>query len=284
VATSAASSVSSGIDGWKAAVVCLALTAMVAGSEPRPELHVATLNLAHGRGLALDQFRVPPEEFAGNIDAVARVIRQEKPDVLALQEADAPSAWSGGFDHVGRLAAATEYPHVYHGLHFQIDVLNMAVRYGTALLAKDPLLAPVSVRFEAPPLHTKGFVVAEIEFDGRMVMVTSVHLDSGSSEVRRAQAQVLIRLLDQRGPALILMGDFNSRWENEADAVRILAVALGLQAFQPESTDLATFPSRMPKKRIDWILISSELEFVDYQVCAACVSDHLGVAARVRWR
>lgn len=280
----AASSVLSRLSAWTAMVVSLIFAAMVAGSEPRPELHVATLNLAHGRGLALDQFRVPPEDFAGNIDAVAGVIRRERPDVLALQEADGPSAWSGGFDHVRRLAAATEYPHVYHGLHFQVDVLNMAVRYGTALMASDPLITPASVRFEAPPLHTKGFVVAEIEFDGRMVMVTSVHLDSGSSDVRRAQSQVVINLLHERGTPLILMGDFNSRWANEDDAVRILAVALGLQAFQPENTDLATFPSRMPKKRIDWILISAELEFLDYRVFAATVSDHLGVTARLRWR
>ena len=82
------------------------------GAQPaeRPTLHVATLNIAHGRGLEAEQLGHTKEFFEGNIDAVAAVIKRENPDVIALQEADAPSVWSGLFDHVARLREGLAAP------------------------------------------------------------------------------------------------------------------------------------------------------------------------------
>jgi hypothetical protein len=58
-----------------------------------PSLRLATLNLAHGRALSVSQFRVPPDRVRANIDACADAIVRDDPDVIALQEADVPSAW-----------------------------------------------------------------------------------------------------------------------------------------------------------------------------------------------
>ena len=247
-------------------------------------LQVATLNLAHGRGLVADQFGVSPEAFAKNIDAAAAVVKREKPDVLAVQEADSPSVWSGSFDHVQRLAKAAEYPHVYHGLHFEAGILRLRIQYGTALLARRLLSSPGSHRFAAPPLHTKGFVVADVEFTGRPLLVASIHLASDSTATRRRQVEELISVLGEVNKPVVLMGDLNSRWSNESDAVRVVAARLNLQAFEPEHVELATFRANAPRARIDWILISEELEFVEYRVWPDQVSDHHGVAAVVRWR
>src|SRR5262249_24095113 len=64
-------------------------------------LRVMTLNLAHGRGLAPLQSRVLPARFfTDNLDVIAALIRRERPDLVALQEAELGSKWAGDFNHV----------------------------------------------------------------------------------------------------------------------------------------------------------------------------------------
>jgi endonuclease/exonuclease/phosphatase family metal-dependent hydrolase len=59
-----------------------------------------------------------------------------------------------------------------------------------------------------------------------------------------------------------------------------VATEFGLRAFTPEGSDFATYKET---KRLDWILISEELEFVDYDVLPDLVSDHRGLVARIGW-
>jgi endonuclease/exonuclease/phosphatase family metal-dependent hydrolase len=75
------------------------------------------------------------------------------------------------------------------------------------------------------------------------------------------------------------MGDFNEQWRSEDSVVRRLVEEAGMKAYQPESDDLPTYKS----KRLDWILVSRELEFVRYQVLGEEVSDHRMVTAELRW-
>lgn len=267
------------------------------GGAPTP-LRVATLNVAHGRGLALSQFTLTAEEFRANVAALTAVIRQKRPDVLALQEADGRSAWSGLFDHVDYIAEHADYRFVHHGIHFEAGIGDLSIRYGTALLSRFPLRSTASHRSVVRQFHTKGFVTAEFDFHGRPVVVVSLHLDSSSADVRRKEAGNIVDVLSQLKKPLIVMGDFNSRWTSETDAVRTITKRLQLRAFQPESGEgearpttnpppppsLMTFRSTGPVSRIDWILISHDLEFVEYGVWVDKISDHRGVEATIKWR
>lgn len=253
-------------------------------SLPVPTLRVMTFNVAHGGGAVGAQAGLSAEAYQSNIDAVAAVVRREQPDVLAIQEVDAPSLWTGSFDHARRLADKAELSEVFHGVHFDVGLGKFRIAYGTALLSRRPLLATASYRSNVAQLHTKGFVTAEVVFDGRPVVVTSIHLDSGSSEVRRREVEQIIDVLRKADRPIILMGDLNSRWGREGDAVAILAARLNLDAYHPEQTDLDTFSTANPHARIDWILISRSLEFTAYRVVPDAVSDHLAVVAEVRRR
>lgn len=254
------------------------------GFEPNaPNLRLATLNLAHGRALSASQFTLPPDRFRANIDACADAIARDDPVVIALQEADAASAWSGSFHHVERIADRAALPHVHHGIHFDLGIGPFRVAYGTALLSQQELKSPTSVRFHFGQLHTKGFVSARIELAGRPLRVVSVHLTSGSPDTRRREVDVMVEALAKVDAPIVLMGDLNSRWENDNDAVRLLAERLGLRAFEPDSPERRTFRAGRPEKRIDWILIAPEFEFVNYRTWTDLVSDHLGVSATIRW-
>jgi endonuclease/exonuclease/phosphatase family metal-dependent hydrolase len=75
------------------------------------------------------------------------------------------------------------------------------------------------------------------------------------------------------------MGDFNTDWQEQHSALRMIVGELGLKAYRPEEPGLETFPPL--GKRLDWILVSPPLEFTSYTVLPDKVSDHLGVIAQV---
>ena len=76
------------------------------GAGPAPALRLLTLNVAHGRKLATHQALLSPMTVRRNLEEIASLLRESRADVVALQEADGPSAWSGNFDHVETLTAA----------------------------------------------------------------------------------------------------------------------------------------------------------------------------------
>jgi endonuclease/exonuclease/phosphatase family metal-dependent hydrolase len=248
----------------------------------RNSLKVMTLNVAHGRGDGPNQVLQKGKSIRENLDEIADVLRREGPDIAAVQEADGPSVWSGNVDEVGYLAEKAGFAYSVHGEH----VKGMKICYGTGLLSMPALRGPLAITFDAsPPTLSKGFVVATVDWPGEpniKVDVVSVHLDFLRKSVREWQVEDMVDKLSYRGRPMIMMGDFNSEWKSKKSAVKAVAEGLNLKAYQPASLEMDTFP--LLKRRMDWILISDELEFVTYKVLPDVISDHYGVVCEVRMK
>ena len=72
---------------------------------------------------------------------------------------------------------------------------------------------------------------------------------------------------------LIIMGDFNTQWSSNMND---LCKALALKAYQPNLKEITFSKTR---KRLDWILISEEIEFIQYKTHQNNLSDHYAVSA-----
>ena len=240
-------------------------------------LKILTLNIAHGRKDGPNQIFQGTERIKSNLDDIVSLLQRESPDLVAIQEADSHSAWNGNFNHVAYLAEKSGYSYSVLGIH--ID--GMMLSYGTALLSKYPLIKPVSVTFRpSPPTFPKGFVSACINItEESEIEIISVHFDFLSNIVREKQAQDMIDMLSASRKPLIIMGDFNCEWEKDSP-LQMLAVKLNLSAYRADADNIITFPSL--EKRLDWILISHEFEFITYKVIPDIVSDHLGVISEIR--
>jgi endonuclease/exonuclease/phosphatase family metal-dependent hydrolase len=243
-------------------------------------LRLMTLNLAHGRKLAFHQSMLRRSRVARNLSRVSEILRRERPDLVTLQEADGPSVWSGSFDHVDSLARAAGYAFAVRGTHMQLR-WPFALDYGTAIVSRWPFAKSQSVRFAQARYDTKGFVRASLQAPslGGVVDVVSVHLDFLRAKTRWRQVDILRRALDERAHPLILAGDFNCEWQ-DATCIEWLSTTLGLTAHEPEAGE-PTFPSKRPRSRIDWILVSKELAFDSYRTINDPISDHLGVVAEI---
>jgi endonuclease/exonuclease/phosphatase family metal-dependent hydrolase len=243
------------------------------------QLRVASLNIAHGRGSALNQMLIGQRRIEENLDAVGELMTRIGAQVVALQELDADSLWSGGFDHAGRLLEASHYFCAALGLHAR----TWLYQFGTGLLSEVALNEPRARHFEpTPPTTTKGLVGATLQWrDGhntRPVRLVSVHLDFSRRGARERQLIDIIEAIGESPEPVVLMGDFNEEWREDS-VVRRLVEEAGMVAFAPQSEALATYKD----KRLDWILISGELEFVSYRVVADEVSDHRFVVADIQW-
>ena len=245
---------------------------------PSYELSVMTLNLAHGRGTGLHQSLQNGRKARRNLDEVAALLLREQPDLVALQEADGPSSWSGRFDHVTYVGAAGGLAWSARSGHANGNLLD----YGTALLGSLPLEDARAHTF-MPGIATtpKGFTVVtatwpgtDLDFD-----VISVHLEALRTEIRKRQVGELVRAFADSPRPIILMGDFNATWDGRDEVMATITEALDLRAWQPEDSD-GTY--RNTNLRIDWILVSEDFEFVEHRTLDDAVSDHRPVMARLR--
>jgi len=252
-------------------------------ADPVSVLRVATLNLAHGRKDSFNQIFVGEDSHKKNLDDIADVLIKYKPHVVALQEADAPSHWSGRFDHVAYLAWGAQYPWRVHESNAQSWLFS----YGTAVLSGLPLVESIKHTFEpSPPTLDKGFVLAQIEWPcadenkSRKVDVISVHLDFSRESVREMQINEMLGILSARKNPTIILGDFNSEWLADVSGIKALVKKSRFVTYEPEGNNHNSYKN----KRLDWILISKDLEFVSYQVLSDTLSDHKMVVSDIRFK
>ncbi len=245
-------------------------------------LRVMSLNLAHGRKNSSHQILLDKQQIQKNLTDISTVLKRVQPDIVALQEADDSSFWSGRFNHVQFLAQKSGYGYI-QGIH----VDNLDLQYGTGILSLYPITAPLAVTFSpSPPSTPKGFSLATIQWQlnatqSIMVDVVSLHLDFLNPWVRQRQVKVLINTLKDRHKPIIIMGDFNCDWLQSNSALRTVVDNLKLKVYQPESKKLATF--RLTQKRLDWIAISEVFSFHSYKILPDVISDHVSTVAELTY-
>jgi len=238
---------------------------------------VVSLNAAHSRSMGLHQMLQSSDDARVNLDAIVAVLERENPDIVALQEVDGPSIWSGKFDHVEYLARQAGFTSTVRGTHMKSPGFD----YGTALMARHGLADAVSIGFGgALSVPRKGFVISSMQWPGRLdssVDVVSVHLDPLRAKVRARQVNELIAVIEQRGRPVIVMGDFNDDWYDNDAAVRLLGETLGLKPHGVRCEECHTH--RRMKDFVDWILVSQEIHIDEFEILSDDISDHYAVAA-----
>jgi len=246
-------------------------------------LSVATLNVAHGRKDGMNQMLQKTETIRANLMDVAQVLDRIDAHVVALQEADDESAWSGKFNHVELLAELAHYPCTFHGSHAR----NRLYDFGTALLSKHPFFGTFSYTFKpSKPTTTKGFVIGALNWnpagalqEPMRVKLVSVHLDFSRRSVRRAQIDEMVGIISKIDGPMVLMGDFNTDWLTEDSSLKYLAEQLDFSVYEPHAEGLSTYGDK--GARLDWVLLSPGLQFRKYAVVPDVISDHYAVAAEI---
>ncbi|MCF6456612.1 endonuclease/exonuclease/phosphatase family protein [Pseudoalteromonas sp. MMG024] len=251
----------------------------------RPDSHiqkntvtVMSANIAHGRGTNFSQLTSSIEQIKTNLNAIATKVNQINPDIVAFQEIDKASWWSGQFSHVDYLLKRTNFQNYVATSHVNAWWGN----YGTALFSKLALINCDGVTF-APswPTTNKGFSYARVTLHKQTqhIIVVSLHLDFSRSSVRNKQIKELLTKLKDLNAPIIIMGDFNTDWRWQNSIVKTLSDNYGLRIYNAHSNKLNTFGA----KRLDWIMVSKHFTFKSYYNVKDALSDHVFVVAELEF-
>jgi endonuclease/exonuclease/phosphatase family metal-dependent hydrolase len=224
-----------------------------------PSLRVMTFNIQSGRH---------------GLDAVARLIQEAQPDVVALQEVDRFTDRAGNVDQVEGLVRRTGLTHS----HFFRTTSLHGGDYGLAVLSRYPLSG---LSFRGLPTNgaePRGVGRAVVESPQGAVSLYVTHLSNlpFRGRLREQQVRALLTFMGEgSGPAL-LCGDFNDGNGSAAvDAVRRVLEDAFARAGRGRDT---TYPmGLLPESRLDYVFTTKELRAADAWVVREAASDHFPV-------
>ncbi len=195
-------------------------------------------------------------------------ICEQQPDIVGLVEVDAGSYRTGRHNN--------QAEHIATALgHYHVD----AVKYGVNSLARNvPVLRKQSNAFlSSDVIKDKRFHYVEhgvkrlvMELELEQLTVFLVHL-SIKYRHRHYQLGDLYELVKTVKKPLIVAGDFNFLW-GDAEIDLFLA-ATGLLSANAEGRP--SYPSRSPKRQLDFILHSPEIRVTNFAMPQVNFSDHL---------
>ena len=212
-----------------------------------------------GAGYVLGNQSVLPE--------LTTFIKSVDPDIVGLIEVDTGSIRSRKINQAEKIAADlgmnTSYETKYGTKSFN-KILPIVRKQGNAFMA-------------APRVHGEKFHYFDtgikrliIELEMREFAVFLVHL-SLKYRHRHLQLRHLYDLIEETEKPVIVAGDFNTFWgENE---IYLFKRAAGLKSANTDC--IPTYPSRSPRKELDFILFQDGIKVNNFEVLQVRFSDHL---------
>ena len=212
-----------------------------------------------GAGYVLGNKDVLPE--------ITKFVKSVDPDIVGLIEVDTGSIRSRKVNQAEKIASDlgmnTSYETKYGTKSFN-KMLPIVRKQGNAFMA-------------APRVHGEKFHYFDtgikrliIELEMRDFAVFLVHL-SLKYRHRHLQLRHLYDLIAATEKPVIVAGDFNTFWgENE---IYLFKRAAGLTSANADG--IPTYPSRSPRKELDFILYQEGIEVTGFEVPQVKLSDHL---------
>ena len=248
-----------------------------------------TYNIAHGRGLLPVQGVSRKRRVESKLLKIARLVKNCSPDILAIQEIDQNSFWSGRMDQVEFLQNACGFPYAIFGINaHRASRLNL--NYGNAIFSKHPIIETEHMTFgRKRNLGQKGFVFAEINFHGRHLPIINMHLHYRSRQQRFRQLGIFLQYLNAKfqdehtswSIPPVICGDFNTSNRKEDATAALLAYLSKTNHYHLYPQKGHTYPSWLPTRRLDFIFLPSALQKIRSRIVRSYLSDHRPVLIEV---
>lgn len=252
---------------------CSEKSRTVKTADKYPEVKVLSYNIHHGNP--------PSKPDYIDLDAIAKVIKDSRAELVALQEVDVYTTRSGKASHQAEELGKLTDMEVF----FSKGIDYQGGEYGTAILSKFPIIE--TQRHELPNLEgimsePRTLAVATVEVMGIKVKLANTHLDYTNAENNLLQVKKIMEIFNGETLPVIMAGDFNA--VPESPSIRLLDEQFTRSCRQGCAY---TSPQTNPVRTIDYIMASSDsnLEIVEHQVIdETYASDHRPVYAVYRWR
>lgn len=215
-----------------------------------------------------------------DLERLARVINETKPDLVALQEVDVGVLRSGRVHQAQRLAELTSMSVRYGPTqHYQGGLYGNAVMTGLPIMdvAIHPL--PYTESTKDRVTYPRGAIAVTVRTNtGKLIRFVSTHFQHNVAEDRLAEAEAINRLFAGSDETVtILAGDMNALPDSDP-----IGELLKQWSHTADSGFAPTAPSGKPRSRIDYIFYRPEAAFrlIESKVIEESIaSDHRPVLA-----
>lgn len=209
-----------------------------------------------------------------DLDAIARVIKDENPDVVALQEVDVNTARSGKINEAEQLAKKTGMKAYYFAKAIDHDGGD----YGVAMLSKYDLTDTKTYALpddRSTNPEPRVMATAKVKTkSGFEFMFAVTHLEVRREENRMMQMAEIERIVKATSLPVIIAGDFNARPESTTIQYLDRLFTRTCQTCPP------TIPVINPNRTIDFIAFrpGEKFKVLEHKVIPETyASDHLPV-------
>jgi endonuclease/exonuclease/phosphatase family metal-dependent hydrolase len=201
------------------------------------------------------------------LKSLTSFIKSQDPDIVGLIEVDSGSIRTGMVNQAAVIAESLGHYSIYeckYGAESFNHRMPIVRKQGNAFLA-------------APRVHGERFhyfdtgikrLIIELELEN--VMIFLVHL-SLKFRHRQYQLRHLHGLVKKSAKPVIVAGDFNTMWGDHE--IYLFMQAAGLRSANIHG--LPSYPSRNPRKELDFILYGEGIEITRFEVPQVAFSDHL---------
>ncbi len=244
-------------------------------------LKVMTYNIGLGRAYKGHWRFEKPERVAEHVRRIGEFIKEQKPDLVFLQEV----VMESGPDSVNQTPILADSAGM-HAWAFGEDVNQGLPFYrfisGNVILSRWPLEVvtnqpmAVSRTFFQVGMWTQRTLWCKIKLGNQEVLLASVHLVTNWwYKLQQTQMQQVLHFAGGR-PA-ILAGDFNVRPDSS-----VIKQAVDSGMFFAKLDGPPTVPSYDPTAKIDYIFAPTNWKLIEHKVIQTELSDHMPVLSTYR--
>ena len=201
------------------------------------------------------------------LSQITDFIKRQDPDVVGLIEVDTGSIRTGMVNQADFIARS-----IGHYSTFECKYGQSSVNQLVPIVRKqaNAFLAAPRVRGERFHYFDTGIkrLIIELELDD--IAIFLVHL-SLKFRHRQYQLRYLYDLVRRTSKPVIVAGDFNTYWGDHE--IYLFMQAAGLA--NANARGLPSYPSSSPRKELDFILHSAQIEVNRFEIPDIQLSDHL---------
>lgn len=221
-----------------------------------------------------------------NLDKIIELLKQEKPDIVGLQEVKGFLKGDEKLSSAQTIAEKLGYQFFYQKA-FTTDRHYPPYDIGNALLTKLPIREQIGYElsgiadYEGSAItEPRGAVEVKIISNGTEVSFLSTHLAYSDNladvPIRQKQLNKLLQAIGQR--TVVLMGDFNALPKSET--IQTLSKVL------VNADPVSRVPTWNRHKdnhnfRIDYIFVSPNVRYENFRVLKSQASDHQPIAVEI---
>ncbi|MGL5328266.1 MAG: endonuclease/exonuclease/phosphatase family protein [Peptostreptococcaceae bacterium] len=186
-------------------------------------------------------------------------------DIICLQEVNESA--KVGF----QVSSLKEELNMYS--HFGANVVNLGANYGLVTYSKYPIKSEKHIYLSSDK-EQRGLLHTVVNIEGKKLNILNVHL-AVKQEERDIQIKEVLSYAKTLGnEPYVIVGDFNE------GNLSLEGTNLKDAAVETDKSNILTFTLGL--YRIDYILVSPNIQVLDYEVLIKNMSDHFPIIAKLK--